>query len=434
MESIKHHSNTPSLHYIPGARTMWIIKLAWRNLWRNKRRTLITISSICFGLVLAIVFIGLGDGTYGTMIDSAARLGSGHITLENPGYRKSLLTRLTLRSIDEAVKRFETIQEIEGWAPRILGQAMLSTSYGSVGAAFIGVNPEQEKETTLFIDKVIEGTYLKDSEGRGTLIGKKMAARLKVSIGSKMVITANNLNGEIAGELLRVVGIFETGSEMIDGYIFQIPLNRARKLLGMNQEEVTQLAIFLENQRDTEHVIEKLKKSLSDLEKVAVLSWREIMPELASYVDLDGASNYILQIIIFTIIAAGILNTILMSVMERQFEFGVLLSLGMNPLNLLFLILAESALLGLLGVTVGSALGLACNHYFTVEGVDMTLFTREGIDISGVALDPVLHSNLYPDHLIIITVLVFLMTIVVGIYPAVKAARSVPIEVLKKGQ
>lgn len=413
---------------------MWIIKLAWRNLWRNKRRTLITISSICFGLVLAIVFIGLGDGTYGTMIDSAARLGSGHVTLENPGYRKSLLTRLTLQSIDEAVKRFEGIKEIEGWSPRILGQAMLSTSYGSVGAAFIGVNPEQEKEITLFIDKIIEGTYLKDSGGRGALIGKKMAERLKVSIGSKMVITANNLHGEIAGELLRVVGIFETGSKMIDGYILQIPLNRARKLLGMNQEEVTQLAIFLENQRDTEHVIEKLKKNLSGLEKVAVLSWREIMPELASYVDLDGASNYILQIIIFIIIAAGILNTILMSVMERQFEFGVLLSLGMNPLNLLFLILAESTLLGLLGVTVGTALGLACNQYFTVKGFDMTIFTRENIDISGVALDPVLHSDLYPDHLIIITVLVFLMTIVVGIYPAVKAARSVPIEVLKKGQ
>jgi len=413
---------------------MWIIKLAWRNLWRNKRRTLITISSICFGLVLAIVFIGLGDGTYGTMIDSAARLGAGHVTLENPGYRKSLLTRLTLQSTDEAVKRFETIKEIEGWAPRILGQAMLSTSYGSVGAAFIGVNPEQEKENTLFIDKIIEGTYLQDAEGRGALIGKKMAQRLKVSSGSKMVITANNLHGEIAGELLRVVGIFEAGSEMIDGYILQIPLNRARKLLGMNQEEVTHLAIFLENQRDTERVIEKLKKNLSGLEKVAVLSWREIMPELASYVDLDGASNYILQIIIFTIIAAGILNTILMSVMERQFEFGVLLSLGMNPLNLLFLILVESALLGLLGVTVGTALGLVCNQYFTVKGVDMTLFTREDIDISGVALDPVLHSDLYPDHLIIITVLVFLMTIVVGIYPAVKAARSVPIEVLKKGQ
>jgi len=413
---------------------MWMIKLAWRNLWRNKRRTLITISSICFGLVLAIVFIGLGDGTYGTMIDSAARLGSGHVTLENPGYRKSLLTRLTLQSIDEVVKRVEGMREIEGWAPRILGQAMLSTSYGSVGAAFMGVDPEREKETTLFIDKIIEGTYLKDSEGRGALIGSKMAERLKVSIGNKMVITANNLHGEIAGELLKVVGIFKTGSEMIDGYVLQIPLNRARKLMGMNQREVTQLAIFLDNQRDTDGIIEKLEKRLSDFKEVAILSWREVMPELASYVDLDGSSNYIFQIIIFIIIAAGILNTILMSVLERQFEFGVLLSLGMSPLSLLFLVLTESILLGILGVTVGSALGLACNQYFTVKGLDMTLFTREDVDISGVVLDPILHSGLYPDHLIIIVVLVFLMTILVGIYPAIKAARSVPIEVLKKGK
>jgi ABC-type lipoprotein release transport system permease subunit len=413
---------------------MWIIKLAWRNLWRNKRRTLITISSICFGLVLAIVFIGLGDGTYGTMIDSAARLGSGHVTLENPEYRKSLLTRLTLHSIDELIKRFEGLKEIEGWAPRILGQAMLSTSYGSVGTAFIGVDPEQEKGTTLFIDKIIEGTYLKDSDGRGALIGRKMAERLKVSIGSKMVITANNLHGEIAAELLKVVGIFDTGSDMIDGYVCQISLKRARKLLGMNQGEVTQLAIFLSNQRYTDGVIEKLKKNLSDFNEVAVLSWREVMPELASYVELDGGSNYIFQIVIFIIIAAGILNTILMSVLERQFEFGVLLSLGMNPLSLLFLVLTESILLGLLGVTVGTALGLVCNHYFTVKGFDMTLFTPESVDISGVALDPIIYSDLYPDHLIIIVVLVFLMTILVGVYPGVKAARSVPVEVLKKGK
>jgi len=413
---------------------MWTIRLAWRNLWRNKRRTLITISSICFGLVLALVFIGLGDGTYGTMIESAARLGSGHITLENPGYRMSLSTRLTLHSINEVVKRFKGLREIEGWAPRILGQAMLSTSYGSVGAAFIGIDPEREKGTTLFIEKIIEGTYLEDSEGRGALIGSKMAERLKVSIGSKMVITANNLQGEIAGELLKVVGIFETGSEMIDGYVFQIPLDRARKLLGMNQEEVTQLAIFLDNQRDTDRVIEKLKQNLSHFKEVAVLSWREVMPELASYVELDGSSNYIFQIIIFIIIAAGILNTILMSVLERQFEFGVLLCLGMNPLNLLFLVLTEALLLGLLGVATGSVLGLACNHYFTVKGFNLTLLTSEDVDISGVALDPVLYANLYPEHLIITVVLVFLMTILVGIYPAVKAARSIPIEVLKKGK
>jgi ABC-type lipoprotein release transport system permease subunit len=261
-----------------------------------------------------------------------------------------------------------------------------------------------------------------------------MAKRLKVSIGSKMVITANNLQGEIAGELLRVVGIFETGSDMIDGYVLQIPLNRARKLLGMNQEEVTQIAIFLDNQRDTDRVMKKLEETLSDFKEVAVLSWREIMPELAAYVELDGSSNYIFQVIIFIIIAAGILNTILMSVLERQFEFGVLLCLGMNPRNLLFLVLAESILLGLLGVTVGTLLGLAGNQYFTVKGFDLTLFTSSNIDISGIALDPVLYSDLYPDHLIIIVVLVFLMTVLAGVYPAVKAARSVPIEVLKKGK
>ena len=261
-----------------------------------------------------------------------------------------------------------------------------------------------------------------------------MAERLKVTVGSKMVITSNNLRGEIAAELLRVVGIFETGSEMIDGYICQTALKRAQTLLAMQEGEITQIAIFITDQRATDRVIEHLKKTLSPVSDAAVLSWREVMPELASYVELDGTSNYIFQIIIFIIIAAGILNTILMSVMERQFEFGVLLCLGMNPKNLLFLILAESMLLGLLGVTVGTALGLACNQYFTIKGFDMTLFTGETLDISGIALDPILYSDLYPDHLITTVVLVFMMTLLVGIYPAIKAARSVPIETLKKGK
>jgi ABC-type lipoprotein release transport system permease subunit len=385
-------------------------------------------------LVLALVFIGLGDGTYGTMIDSAARLGSGHITLEHPDYRSSLLTRLTLQSTGALTKHFKEMNEIEGWAPRILGQAMLSTSYGSVGAAFIGVDPEREKENTLLIDKITEGTYLEHAAGRGVLIGRKMAERLNVSVGSKMVITANNLHGEIAAELLRVVGIFETGSEMIDGYICQITLKRAQTLLAMKEGEITQLAIFIANQRATDRVIEHLKIKLSDLNEVAVLSWREVMPELASYVELDGTSNYIFQIIIFIIIGAGILNTILMSVMERQFEFGVLLCLGMKPRNLLFLILTESMLLGLLGVTVGTVMGLLCNEYFTIRGFDMTLFTGENLDISGIALDPILYSDLYPDHLVITVVLVFLLTVLVGIYPAIKATRSEPIETLKKGK
>ncbi len=411
---------------------MWLIKLAWRNLWRNKRRTLITISSLCFGLILALVFIGLSDGTYGTMIDNAARLGAGHITIEHPGYRKSLATRYTLNDTAPLVRHLNTMESVEGWAPRISGQAMLSTSYGSVGAAFTAVDPRQEQKSSLFIKKVVKGSYLTDSDGRGALIGIKIARRLKVSVGSKMVVTANNLQGEFSGELLRVVGIFETGSAMIDGYVFQIPLDRARKLLGMGDDEVSHLAVFLDNQRKTDRAEQKLRNAFAGIKNTAVLSWREVMPDLAAYIEIDGAANYIFQVIIFIIIGAGILNTILMSVMERRYEFGVHLCLGMSPASLLVLVIIEAVLLGLMGTAAGTLLGLAGNYYFTVKGLDMTLFTRENIDVSGVVLDPILYSDLYAEHLIVIVVSVFLLTVLVGIYPALKAARSVPIEVLRK--
>jgi ABC-type lipoprotein release transport system permease subunit len=413
---------------------MWVLGFAWRNLWRNRRRTLITVSSIAFGLVLAVVFTGLADGTYSTMIDSAVKLGAGHVTLEHKDFRRSLSSRLVLSDVETLSGALGGSMGVASWTPRIVGQALLSTSYGNVGAGLMAVDPQRERGMSLFTRKLVEGKYLNDVSGRGAILGVKMAEKLKVSVGSKVVVTANDRHGEIAAELLRVEGIFKTGSEMLDGYVFQLPLGRARRLLGLNDSEVTQIAVFLEDQRGTDAVVGELREELASFGNVAVLPWREVMPELASYIEIDKASNYIFEAIVLVIIAAGILNTLLMSVLERRYEFGVILCLGLKPSSLLFIILLESAYIGLLGVSAGLMVGLAINRYFIVSGFDMNWFMDGEIDISGVVLDPILYADLSGAHLFYIVALVFVLTLLAGVYPSVKAARSVPVEILRKGR
>ncbi len=405
-----------------------MFKLAWRNLWRRKRRTAITVLSIAVGIGLCLFFTGLGDGMYGQVISMAVRSGSGHLVLEHPEYRDDQVLKHTVRAHEDLIRELQEMENLEGYSLRISGPGMVSTSYGTVGGGFDAVRPDLDRKFSLLNRNLVEGRYLES--GRDMIIGTELARKLKVKIGSKVVLTAQDRDGETVQDLFRVVGTFRTRSDMMDGFYFQITLDKAREMLGLEPDELTQIGVYLADRHEQKEIRQLLERSAPVLAAgAAVVPWQDVLVDLANYIEVDSASNYIFQGLLFLVILAGVLNTVLMSVMERTYEFGVMLSLGMSRLRLMVMVVVECAMLAVIGTTCGAALGWAENALLYRYPIDLSSYVSDAT-VGGFFMDMALQMNLTTPHFIITLVLVFVMILIVGVYPAFKAARIEPVDAL----
>jgi len=405
-----------------------LMKLAWRNLWRNVRRTLITMAAIGLGLALAMVSIGLGDGGHEQMIESGVRMGAGHITVQPRGYQKNPSNEKTITNETPVLRALKDIPQVREVSLRIVGRGLISSAANSSGIAFRGVDPTQEGDKSLLAPHLISGDYLSVGDARGILIGEKLAQKLKVSVGKRVVLMGQDASREVSSSLFRIKGIYKTGVSDLDRYFCVISLEGARHFLGLEQG-VTQVAIYLGSQFEVEKVLSLLRSRLGFL-PIEVLPWQEVMPDLLRFVQLDDAGNYLFLGIILVIVALGILNTILMSVLERTREFGMMLALGLSPCFLFFTIMFETTILALMSMVFGGGLGFGGHHYFATVGLNLTGLTAERLTLAGTIISPILYSHLRPIRVVGLLIIVFLVTLVTGLYPAVKASRLSPVKAI----
>jgi len=399
-----------------------LIRLAWRNIWRNRRRTFITIASISLGLAFAIFFIAFGDGVYAQLIDDGARMQAGHITLERLEYRDAPAIDLFLENMEKTRTIIEDIEEVEKTKLIIQGQGVARTGQGSVGVAVIGVEPSVEASTSPLASKIISGQYLEDQDNAKVVIGSSLARRLHLAEGKKLVLTTNDISGALTEDLCRVAGIFETGAEEIDGYILQVPIKFLARLYNMPPSSATQLGVVLKRQESLPGTRKKIQELVTH-SQVAVRPWQEIMPDLASYIKMDKGSNMIFQAILIFLILFTIFNTILMSVLERQKEFAILLAVGTAPLLLKLQLLLESFFLGLSGCILGLLIGGSSAYALQVYGFDITRLYSEGLSISGLAVSPIIHAKVTPMLLLVTGGLVLIATLLLTIIPMRRSGR-----------
>jgi ABC-type lipoprotein release transport system permease subunit len=405
-----------------------LLKLAWRNIWRRKRRTAITASSIALGVALCLFFTGLSDGMYGQLTEMAVKMGSGHLVIEDPAYRDDPGLDHTVVASDELIRRIATIPQVAGYSERVAGPAIVSSSYGTVGGSFDAVDPSRDRDISLLAKNTVEGRYL---EGPGEMIvGVELARKLKTKIGGKVVLTSQDRDGETVQDLFRVVGVFETRSALIDGFYVQITIDQARQMLGMADGEVTALGLYLDDASTMDEVTAALDAS-SELAAASavVVPWQVVLKDLADYIKVDNAFNYIFQFLLFLVILAGVLNTVLMSVMERTYEFGVMLSIGMRRSRLVALVMVECTVLGALGTLCGAALGWLENLILFHHPISFASQVSE-LSVGGFFIEPSLMMDLSPTHFAVTLVAVFLMILIAGFYPAVKAGMVEPVEAL----
>ena len=406
-----------------------VFRVSWRSIWRNRRRTWITISAIAFGLALAVFFIAFGDGVYNQLIDDATRMQGGHFTLEHPDYREAPAVDLFVGGVSGLRGRLEALDGVRGTKALVLGQGVARSGHGAAGVSVMGVEPDLEAAASPIAGSMVSGSYLQEGDERKVVIGTGLAKRLELRVGRKLVLATNDAAGEIVEELFRVKGTFEVGSDEVDAYLVQIPLESARRLFGLGGDDATQVGVLLSDAGRRPEVMAAARDLLPA--GVALRTWEEVMPELADYVRVDRGSNLVLQGIIVFLSLFTIFNTILMSVLERTRELAMQLALGVPASLLRLQVVIESALLGALGSTLGVLIGGGLGLWMQAEGLDMSRFYGEDIDVSGFALDTVVYADVTVELLLSMWLLVFSATVLLSLVPGRQISRIAVADVLR---
>jgi ABC-type lipoprotein release transport system permease subunit len=338
-----------------------------------------------FGVLLAVLTTAIQDRNWAETIDLAARIGGGHVTLQHPEYLDSPKLTYTIRGVEQLIDTARTERQVIKAVPRIVGQTMLRSADESRGAGFIAYDPKLEDQTTLSVlDALPAEQDFETSHDQGIILGVRLAQILNVKMGHRVVYTLTDINGDIVSGLARLSGIVTTGVLTLDSSLCLLPINSVRQTLHYQSNEATQVAIFIQDQRESEQIAEQLQKKFDS--NIAALPWFITQPELAGFIAMKVGGARFMEILIAILVAAGIYNTLFVSVMERIREFGILLAIGFSPLKLFSLVMLESFWLAVVGLIAALVVTAGPYYYLTVTGIDISSWIQGGnTEIAGVA-------------------------------------------------
>ena len=400
-----------------------ITKIGWRSIWRNKRRTLISLFSIIIGTGIPIFFVCIAWGFYAGLIDDVARLMSGHVTYEHVEYRNSPSNDLWVDNVHKINKTLNNNAEVLSTKQIVNLQGVAHTAKGSVGISLMGIEPEKEIAISFLPETVIEGNYLSKGDGRWVVVGYQLAKNLNVSVGKKFVFTTNDIKGELVEELFRVKGIFKTGSKEIDGHFVQSDIEIARKISGLGSDDVSQLGIIVKNPDTHENFLQDLQKSLAKNNGV-FLSWQKIMPDVATTIRMDRTAISSFMIMLVVIVLFTMFSTILMSTLERKREFASLLAIGTQQKELKIQIFIETIFFGLIACPLGALLGIGTAKW--VEGYDMmdVVGGKAGdMSVGGFGMDTIITPLFSAPLILQISIFFFLALQLLSILPIYLISR-----------
>jgi len=406
---------------------MWFdLKLAWRNLFRNKRRTIIACIAIGIGLAAMIFFDALMIGMKDNMIKSATSsfLGEGQIHCNE--FRLTQEVEKTINNLDQVVSNLEKEDTVAHFTQRTATFGMITSPANVSSIMFFGINPETEKHISQIDDAIREGNFFEGDNERDIVIGSELAELLEVALEDRVVITVTHVEtGDLSQEMFRISGIYHFNiKEMDSGFAF-VRLQKAQQMLEIGNS-VHEIAIKFKNIKFATEEGNTFweKYSVEDNEAV---SWTTLLPQLKGVLGLFWISLTIMACILFAIIAFGIINTLFMSLYERMFEFGVIRAVGTRPSRVRRLVLCEAGALAILSIAMGALLGFAITFIVTKTGIDY-----RGIEFAGTTMYEMLYPVIHIQQYIIYPAAVFIFTLLIGFYPAIVASRMSISNALRK--
>ena len=404
-----------------------VFRLAWRNLWRQPRRTWLTTGAMMFSNMLLVFMISLQFGMYGLMIDNTLQTFTGHLQIQAPGYIDDQKMRQT---VDDIVPLANTLRDhfaSDSIAARATAFALASSEERSYGIAVLGVEPGFERNVSTLPGLVNEGRFLGENDAAEIIIGAALARNLRVSIGDELTLIGSGRDGSFAAAVVNIVGIFDSGIADFDRSITEIPLGLFQDIFYMDGSG-HHIVINLPLIDDVPIVKEQLETLLPAGQDLVVHDWDALQPGLQQAIKADMSSAFFMYGILVILVAFSVLNTQMMSVLERTHEFGIVMALGLTPGRLGRLVLLETAIMGVLGLLLGALLGGLLTYYFSING-----FSYPGMEEMTAKFH--LPSRFYPQisflSLLIGPAVVFLFTIMAAVYPALRLHHLRPVEAMR---
>lgn len=403
------------------------IKLAWRNMFRNKRRTLLASLAIGVGLAALIFTDALVVGMEDNMIQSATSTYLGEGEIHRAGYQETQKVEQTINKLDTVVSELKASPEVEAFSERLMSFGMVTSPSNVQSVSIVGIDPENEAQLSMVDEAITEGSYFSGSNPRNILIGDELADILDVGLNDRIVVTlAEAHTGELVQEMFRISGIFRFGVKDMDRGMGFVRLSKARSMLGL-PGAAHEIAIkFVQGSHLGREKNAPFWTKFSQYGNIAE-GWTELQPQLSSMLQYTQFSTYLMGIILFGVVIFGIINTLFMSLHERMFEFGVLRAVGTRPFEMGKLIIYEAACLSIISIIVGLILGYIVTYLMTLTGINYT-----GIEFVGVTFRNVIYPVLRLRQFIEYPFWVFVFTTITGIYPAWYAAKMQPAEAMRK--
>lgn len=387
------------------------IQLAWRNIWRNKRRTIITAASIFFGVVLSSIMTSMQEGSYAQYIKTIVNSYSGDLQIHKKGYSDDKIINNSLKYTPEIENKISKIRTVTTIAPRIETFALASYSDWTKGVMVMGISPSAEDKITSLSKKIVSGKFLKDGD-KGIVLGSSLAKFMKVSAGDTLVLLGQGYHGVSAAGKYEVKGIIKQGSPELDRSVVYMDVKECQYFLSA-ENRATSVVIMTENSDDVDIAKKEITATLgSDFE---VKDWKEINHILLKQIDSDRASGSIIKGILYLIIAFGIFGTTMMMTLERRKEFGVLIAIGMKKYKLGFMLLSETVIIGLLGSISGILASLPIAGYFFYNPIRFTGQTGESM--SQMGFEPVMSFTLAPSVFYSQALIILVFSLLIGLYP-----------------
>jgi putative ABC transport system permease protein len=405
------------------------IKMAWRNIWRNPRRTLLTVSAIAFACLLLVFMLSFQFGSYDAMINASVKIHTGHLQVQAKGYNEKQQMRQVVSDPASVEGILAQIRGVEAFTSRANAFSMISSNERTNGALVIGIDPEKEARVSTLKKLIRKGKYLAGTDTDRILVGRLLANNLKVDVGDELTVLGQGRDGSVAAAVFKVSGIFSSGIDDLDRSTVHVPLKYFQEIYSMDRavHEVTSVCKDLGDLPAIKQAVISEINKLDTKPSLTALDWKELMPGLSQGILMDLVSGLIIYFILIMVVAFSILNTFLMAILERTREFGMLMAIGTTPGRLTRMVLTESILMTLIGIAAGIALGCAVTLYFQIHGINIA-GASEILQQYGIS------GRLYPKLSLLSASIgpgmVFVITLFAALYPALRIKRLRPVEAM----